>query len=190
MNLAHVHLLLNHVPTVGFGVGLGLLVLSLVGSSHDDLKRASLMVLFVVAILTIPTFLERHGRRGGAARHEPPPPRFRPASCRARSGGTRMRRSSPSRSWRSPAASRGWRSGSGADADDCRGGTSRWSCCCPFVTFGLMARDRDDWAATFTIPRFAPFRKRPAPRRRRAEADPDAAGRIGNGARDWLVGLR
>lgn len=57
MNLAHVHLLLNHVPTVGFGVGLGLLVLSLVGSSHDDLKRASLMVLFVVAILTIPTFL-------------------------------------------------------------------------------------------------------------------------------------
>ena len=57
MNLAHVHLLLNHVPTVGFGVGLGLLVLSLVGSSHDDLKRASLMVLFVVAILTIPAFL-------------------------------------------------------------------------------------------------------------------------------------
>ena len=57
MNLAHVHLLLNHVPTVGFGVGLGLLVLSLVNQSHDDLKRASLMMLFVVAILTIPTFL-------------------------------------------------------------------------------------------------------------------------------------
>lgn len=57
MNLAHVHLLLNHVPTVGFGVGVGLLVLSLVSQSHDDLKRASLMVLFVVAILTIPTFL-------------------------------------------------------------------------------------------------------------------------------------
>ena len=56
MNLAHVHLLLNHVPTVGFGVGLGLLVLSLVGRSHDDLKRASLIVLFVVAILTIPAF--------------------------------------------------------------------------------------------------------------------------------------
>ncbi len=57
MNLAHVHLLLNHVPTVGFGVGLGLLVLSLAGRSHDDLKRASLIVLFVVAIVTIPTFL-------------------------------------------------------------------------------------------------------------------------------------
>jgi hypothetical protein len=57
VNLAHVHLLLNHVPTVGFGIGLGLLVLSLVGRSHDDLKRASLIVLFVVAILTIPTFL-------------------------------------------------------------------------------------------------------------------------------------
>ncbi len=56
MNLAHVHLLLNHVPTVGFGVGLGLLVLSVVGRSHDDLKRASLLVLFVAAILSIPTF--------------------------------------------------------------------------------------------------------------------------------------
>jgi hypothetical protein len=57
VNLAHVHLLLNHVPTVGFGVGLGLLVFSLVGKRHDDLKHASLMMLFVVAILTIPTFL-------------------------------------------------------------------------------------------------------------------------------------
>jgi hypothetical protein len=47
--------LLNHVPTVG--VGVVLLVLSLVNQSHDDLKRASLMMLFVVAILTIPTFL-------------------------------------------------------------------------------------------------------------------------------------
>jgi hypothetical protein len=56
LNLAHVHLLLNHVPTVGFGVGLGLLVLSVVGRSHDDLKRASLLVLFVAAILSIPTF--------------------------------------------------------------------------------------------------------------------------------------
>jgi hypothetical protein len=56
LNLAHVHLLLNHVPTVGFGVGLGLLVLSVVGRSHDDLKRASLLVLLVAAILSIPTF--------------------------------------------------------------------------------------------------------------------------------------
>ena len=56
MNLAHVHLLLNHVPTVGFGVGLALLVLSVVGRSHDDLKRASLLVLLVAAILSIPTF--------------------------------------------------------------------------------------------------------------------------------------
>ena len=56
MNLAHVHLLLNHVPTVGFGIGLGLLALSLVAGSHDDLKRASLILLFVVAILTIPAF--------------------------------------------------------------------------------------------------------------------------------------
>ena len=56
MNLAHVHLLLNHVPTIGFGFGIGLLIASLVRHSAD-LGRASSVVFFVVALVAIPTYL-------------------------------------------------------------------------------------------------------------------------------------
>jgi uncharacterized membrane protein len=56
MNLAHVHLLLNHVPTIGFGFGIGLLVASIVQDSAD-LRRASYVVFFVVALVAIPTYL-------------------------------------------------------------------------------------------------------------------------------------
>ena len=56
MNLAHVHLLLNHVPTIGFGFGIGLLVASLVRDSAD-LRRASYVAFFVVALVAIPTYL-------------------------------------------------------------------------------------------------------------------------------------
>jgi hypothetical protein len=56
MNLAHLHLLLNHVPTIGFGFGIGLLVASLVHASAD-LKQAGYMVFFGVALVAIPTYL-------------------------------------------------------------------------------------------------------------------------------------
>lgn len=56
MNLAHVHLLLNHFPTIGFGVGLGLFLVSLFGKS-DELKRASLVVFFLMAVVSIPTYV-------------------------------------------------------------------------------------------------------------------------------------
>jgi uncharacterized membrane protein len=56
MNLAHLHLLLNHVPTIGFGFGIGLLVASLVRDSAD-LRRASYVVFFGVALVAIPTYL-------------------------------------------------------------------------------------------------------------------------------------
>jgi len=56
MNLAHVHLLLNHVPTIGFGFGIGLLVASIVRDSAD-LRRASYVVFFIVALVAIPTYL-------------------------------------------------------------------------------------------------------------------------------------
>jgi hypothetical protein len=52
---AHVHLLLNHVPTVGFMIGLGIFVFGLALRS-DDLKRASLVVMTGIALVTIPTF--------------------------------------------------------------------------------------------------------------------------------------
>jgi uncharacterized membrane protein len=55
MNLAHVHLLLNHFPTVGMIVGLGLYVVAILGKS-DHLKRASLGIFFCIALLSIPTF--------------------------------------------------------------------------------------------------------------------------------------
>src|SRR4030095_4139321 len=54
--LAHLHLLLNHVPTIGFGFGIGLLVASLVRASAD-LRRASYMLFFGVALVAIPAYL-------------------------------------------------------------------------------------------------------------------------------------
>ncbi|MGH9255925.1 MAG: DUF6644 family protein [Vicinamibacterales bacterium] len=56
MNLAHLHLLLNHVPTVGLGVGCGLFLASLIGKS-EDLKRASFVVFFLVSLVAIPAYL-------------------------------------------------------------------------------------------------------------------------------------
>ena len=56
MNLAHLHLLLNHVPTIGFGFGVGLLAASILRTS-DDLRRAAYVVLFGVALTAIPAYL-------------------------------------------------------------------------------------------------------------------------------------
>ena len=55
MNLAHVHLLLNHFPTVGMIVGLGVFLVATVAKS-DDLKRASLVIFFGIALISIPVF--------------------------------------------------------------------------------------------------------------------------------------
>jgi uncharacterized membrane protein len=56
MTWAHVHLLLNHFPTIGMIVGLGVFVTALVSKS-DDLKRTSLGIFFAIALLTIPAFV-------------------------------------------------------------------------------------------------------------------------------------
>jgi uncharacterized membrane protein len=56
MNLAHIHLLLNHVPTIGTAIAVALLILALIRKS-DELKRVALEVFFVVALLTIPAYL-------------------------------------------------------------------------------------------------------------------------------------
>ncbi|MCU1336077.1 MAG: hypothetical protein JWO19_1658 [Bryobacterales bacterium] len=55
MNLAHVHLLLNHFPTIGMMVGL-IVFLMAIPAKSDDLKRASLVIFFGIALLSIPTF--------------------------------------------------------------------------------------------------------------------------------------
>jgi hypothetical protein len=55
MTLAHVHILLNHFPTIGMIVAMGLYVLSFFWKS-DDIKRASLIVIFGIAAIAIATF--------------------------------------------------------------------------------------------------------------------------------------
>jgi len=55
MNLTHLHLLLNHFPTVGMIVGLAVFVTAIVIKS-DDVKRVGLGIFFFVALLSIPTF--------------------------------------------------------------------------------------------------------------------------------------
>lgn len=56
MNLAHVHLLLNHFPVIGTIIGLGLFLAALIGNSND-LKKAGLVVFLGIALLTIPTYM-------------------------------------------------------------------------------------------------------------------------------------
>lgn len=56
VNVAHLHLLLNHVPTIGTVVGVGLFLLALL-RRNDHLKHASLEVFFVIALLTLPAYL-------------------------------------------------------------------------------------------------------------------------------------
>src|ERR1700693_4805420 len=63
MNFAHLHLLLNHFPIIGTLVGLGLLLISLFGK-NDDLRRASLIIFPVMALLAIPVFFSGPGAQG------------------------------------------------------------------------------------------------------------------------------
>ena len=60
MNNPHVHLLLNHVPTIGTVIAFGLLILSFI-RRDEGLKRVSLEVFFVVAVLTLPAYISGVG---------------------------------------------------------------------------------------------------------------------------------
>lgn len=60
MDLAHIHLLLNHFPTIGFLIGGGLFLVSIFMNS-DDLKLASLVVLLGIALISIPTYMSGNG---------------------------------------------------------------------------------------------------------------------------------
>ena len=55
-DLAHVHLLINHFPTIGMILGLGLLLLSFI-RKNDHLKKVSLEVLFLIALATLPVYV-------------------------------------------------------------------------------------------------------------------------------------
>ena len=56
MSHDHLHLLLNHVPTVGAVAALGLLLLSFV-RRNDHLTHAGLEALYLVALLTLPAYI-------------------------------------------------------------------------------------------------------------------------------------
>lgn len=56
MSAAHLHLVMNHVPTVGSVVALGLLLLSFV-RRNEHLRHVALEVLFVIALVTLPVYV-------------------------------------------------------------------------------------------------------------------------------------
>ena len=59
-NLSHLHLLINHFPTVGLIIAFLLLVVSIVSDNdamqHDTMKPTALGVLFGIAVVTLPVF--------------------------------------------------------------------------------------------------------------------------------------
>ena len=59
-NLSHLHLLLNHFPTVGLTVAFALLIVSILSDSeamrHDTMRPTALGVLFAIAVITLPVF--------------------------------------------------------------------------------------------------------------------------------------
>ena len=59
MNLAHLHLLLNHWPIIGTFIATGLLLVALLGKS-DDLKQVTLALFALMALLAIPAYLTGH----------------------------------------------------------------------------------------------------------------------------------
>ncbi len=55
-NLPHLHLLLNHVPTLGTTVALGLLIVAYI-RRDEPLKLVGLEVVFLIALLALPAFM-------------------------------------------------------------------------------------------------------------------------------------
>ena len=56
MNYAHIHLLLNHIPVIGAAFALALIFFAVLRNS-DELRRASLVAVFAIALIAVPTFL-------------------------------------------------------------------------------------------------------------------------------------
>jgi hypothetical protein len=56
MNFAHLHIVLNHIPSIGTVVGVALFIASLLRKS-DALKKLSLEILVVMALVALPTYM-------------------------------------------------------------------------------------------------------------------------------------
>src|SRR5437667_11496848 len=63
MNAPHIHLLLNHFPTVGFSIGLGLFVVAIF-AKKEVLKQTSLVIFFMIAALSITTYVSGNDAQG------------------------------------------------------------------------------------------------------------------------------
>jgi uncharacterized membrane protein len=58
--MPHLHLLLNHVPTVGTVIAVAILLLSLL-RRNEGMRRVSFELYFVIALLTLPAYLSGVG---------------------------------------------------------------------------------------------------------------------------------
>ena len=66
MNVPHLHLLLNHIPTVGGAAAVVLMIVAFARKS-DELKRIALEATYVVALLTFPSYLSGVGAQTSLA---------------------------------------------------------------------------------------------------------------------------
>ena len=60
MDLVHLHLLLNHFPSIGFLTGVGLFLAGLAGKSNE-LRRAALVVFLGIALISLPAYMSGNG---------------------------------------------------------------------------------------------------------------------------------
>ena len=56
MSFVHLHLLLNHIPTVGTIIALALLLFAL-AKKNDDVKSVSLTLFVTIALISLPTYM-------------------------------------------------------------------------------------------------------------------------------------
>src|SRR6266850_5841474 len=66
MNSIHVHLLLNHFPTIGNVIAIGLYLLAFL-KRNDDLKRASLALFVFIGVMSILAFVSGYAAREALA---------------------------------------------------------------------------------------------------------------------------
>ena len=127
MDMTHVHLLLNHVPTIGFGIALAMFVIALL-MKNAELKRAALVLFVGVGMLTIPTYVSGNSAAevicAGGTRA--------PACTDALVSKTLIQTHEGAASWLSPPScslplSRGWDYGSSAAPRTLRAGPPAWS---------------------------------------------------------------
>ena len=62
MNPISLHLLLNHLPTIGFGIGLALFVMAFLAKQYE-LQRAGYVIFFLAAAFTVITYVSGNDAR-------------------------------------------------------------------------------------------------------------------------------